>query len=169
MEREGPAIALMFRGRDALRSKLAKSYRQRFGKTPTASALADALTTLEGEALDADPEAVAIRVAQLPSDGSDDLDGRTQTSLSGVVLDLGDASGQAVVVTPNGYTVVERSPVLFRRTALTGVLPVPAKAGDLNALRGLLNVTDESWPLVVGWLVAACIPDIPQPRVNARR
>jgi hypothetical protein len=149
VERDGPNIALMFRGsRDALRSTLAREFRRRYGKTPNAAALADAMTVLQGEALDADPEVVGLRLA--------DHDG-------GVVIDLGDPQGRAVVVRPGGWKVVARSPVLFRRTALTSAMPLPDRGGSLDGLRGLLNVTDETWPLVRGWLVSALLPSLPHP------
>lgn len=158
VERDGPGLALLFRGgASALRAALAKQYRATTGKTPNAAALADALTALEGMAQDTKPEPVALRLAELPSNAGEPAD---------VVLDLGDPSGLVVVVTPDGWTVANRSPVLFRRTALTGALPEPengANADDLAALRDLLNVGEDTWPLVVGWLVAACIPSMPHP------
>lgn len=151
VEHDGPAVAVMFRGgRDALRNKLAKDYRQATGRIAPAAALADALATLEGMASDAEPESVALRLAELPD-------------AAGVVIDLGDSQGRAAIITPNGWSIEERSPVLFRRTALTGVFTMPAGTGDLRNLRGLLNVRDEDWPLVVGWLVAACMPNMPHP------
>ena len=80
---DGPAVAVAFRGgRVGLRAALAKRYRQQTGKTPSASALADALTALEGIAQDVPPEPVALRVAEREG--------------GGVVLDLGDATGAAV-------------------------------------------------------------------------
>ncbi|MFH0983723.1 MAG: hypothetical protein V2A79_19585 [Planctomycetota bacterium] len=146
---DGPNIALMFRGsRDALRSALAREYRRKYGTTPNASALADCLTALQGEAHERSPEAVFLRLAEHGG---------------GVVLDLGGADGRAVIVRPDGWEVVDVSPVLFKRTALTGTLPEPEAGGNLGELRGLLNVRDDSWPLVVGWLVAALLPGIPHP------
>lgn len=149
VERDGPNVALMFRGsRDALRPALARGYRRRYGTTPNASALADALTVLQGEAQERSPEPVHLRVARHEH---------------GIVLDFGDDDGQAVIIRPGGWQTVDRSPVLFRRTALTGQLPKPQRGGELQLLRELLNVSDESWPLVLGWLVAAFLPAIPHP------
>ena len=152
VDRDVPGVAIWFRGgASALRVRLAKAYRAAYGKTPNASALADALVVLEGTALDAQGEAVALRLGE---------------HKGGIVLDLGDASGRAVTVTPDGWSVVETPAVLFRRTALTGPLPEPADMHDpdvLLELRKFLNVGDEAWPLVIGWLVAACIPNIPHP------
>lgn len=146
---DGPNVATLFRGRDsALRARMARQYRAKLGKTPNASALADALTTLEGMALDAKPEPVALRLAK--HDG-------------GVVIDLGDADGKAVVVKPGEWRIVDRSPVLFRRTALTGALPEPQRGGDMELLRDLLNITDEAWKMLRGYMVAALMPDIPHP------
>ncbi len=56
--------------------------------------------------------------------------------------------------------------MLFRRTALTHPLPIPASTGrdaGLGRLRGLLNVDDDGFGLITAWLLAALIPEIPHP------
>jgi hypothetical protein len=67
----------------------------------------------------------------------------------GLVLDLGNPSGQVAILTAGGWEVAERSPVLFRRTKLTGILPEPERGGRLEALRelGLVNLSTSTWPL----------------------
>jgi 5S rRNA maturation endonuclease (ribonuclease M5) len=145
----GANVAIMFRSsRDALRSALARAYRLEYGRTPNSTALADALTALQGEAYAVEPEPVYLRVAEHDSN---------------IIVDLGDASGQAVVISPGGWQVVDHAPVLFRRTAATGILPEPQPGGDLTELRVLLNVTAETWPLALGWLVSALVPNMPHP------
>ena len=145
--RDGPNIAMMLRGsKAALRSALAREYRRAFGETPNGGALGDALTILTGEANDAEPEPVHLRVAALEG---------------GVILDLGDIAGRAIEIKPGAWHLLNASPVLFRRTALCGELPLPLRGGDLDGLRDLLNVTGESWSLLLGWLVAALLPDMP--------
>jgi hypothetical protein len=147
--RNGPNIALMFRGsRDALRAALAREYRRECNATPSASALADALTTLQGEANEAAPEPVYLRLGPYED---------------GFVLDLGGATGRTVLISPAGWDVRDDCPVLFRRTAAGGVLREPERGGDIRQLRELVNVTAESWPLVLGWLVSSFIPGIPHP------
>lgn len=147
---DGPNIARPLRGgRDSFRAEIAARYRQAHGKVASSGALADAMNTLEGEAGDIPREPVALRIA---------------TYEDGIVLDLGDETGAAVVVNPRSWEVVERSPVLFHRTELTAVLPVPAETGgDHNRLRELLNVSDETWPLLVGWLVVVLLPQVATP------
>jgi len=150
----GPRVALALRGGgNSLRQHLAASFAREHGKTATTGALADALNTLEGYALAEDPTDVDLRLAH-----QDHPDGRTR-----IVLDLGDAAGRAVVAGPDGWHVIDRSPVVFRRTGLTLPLPEPVRGGSLEELRDLLNVTDETWPQLVGWLVAAMLPDVPHP------
>jgi len=147
--RKGPNLARVFRGgREAFRAALARDYRRAYNRTANASALADALTTLEGEGLDTTPEAVGLRVAE---------------HNGGIILDLGDTKGQAVIVRPGGWEIVSPSPILFRRTALTSALPVPEPGGSLTDLRSLLNLSEDTWPLVRGWLVAALLPLMPHP------
>jgi hypothetical protein len=131
----------MFRGsRDALWASLSRLSRQTYRKTPNASALADALTNLQGVALDALPEPTCLRVAE--GNGN-------------IIIDLGTADGRAIVVNADGWRVADQSPVLFRRTALTAALPAPQRGGKPTLLRELLNVTDESRPVLLGWIVAA--------------
>lgn len=145
----GPQIALMFRGsRDALRSALSREFRRQYGTTPSSSALADALTALQGEAYESVPEPVALRIAE--QEGS-------------VVIDLGRADGCVVVIGPEGWQVESDSPVLFRRTALTGELPIPVSGGSLDDLKSLVNVSDNDWLPLVGWIVAAYLPWLPHP------
>jgi hypothetical protein len=148
---EGSMVAMMFRGSSAgLRAALAKTYRKTTGRTPAGTALADAMTALEGMAQDTPPEPVALRVAMVERNA---------------VVDLGDQTGRVVVITSEGWRVETDSPILFRRTALTAPLsePVAAEPEDLLRVRTLLNVDDETWPLVVGWLLAAMIANIPHP------
>jgi hypothetical protein len=146
---DGANVALLLKGNsDALRARLARAYRAETGRTPGGSALSDALNVLLGEALDAEAEPVHLRIAR---------DGES------IVIDLADAEGRAVVVRAGAWEVVERSPVLFRRTALTAAMPIPERGGSLAELRDLLNVTADTWPLVLGWLIAAMVPDIPHP------
>lgn len=150
----GPRVALALRGGgNSLRQHLAAAFAREHGKTATTGALADALNTLEGYALETDPTDVDLRLAR-----QEHPDGRSR-----IVLDLGDAAGRAVVAGPDGWQVLDRSPVVFRRTGLTLPLPEPVRGGSLDELRDLLNVTDETWPQLVGWLVAAMLPDVPHP------
>jgi hypothetical protein len=147
----GPYLARMLRGGQAsLRAELAAGYAHKSGRVPASSALADALNVLEGIAMDHPPIGLALRVARHDT---------------GLVLDLGDPSGRVVVLGPGGWTLAERSPVLFRRTKLTGILPEPQRGGRLEALRelGLVNLSEQTWPLAVAWLVAALVPDIAHP------
>lgn len=149
IRKNGPCIALMFRGsKDALRATLAREYRLRYEATPSATALTDALTTLQGEARESKPREVHLRVAR---------------NGEKIVIDLGRTDGRVVVVGNGGWQERDKSPVIFRRTALTGELPIPESGGDLRLLRDLLHVSDETWTLILGWLIAALVPDIPHP------
>lgn len=146
--KDGPRIARLLRGQGgSLRADMAAAYLETFSKTPTQSALADAVCVLEGLALRGPREPLHVRHAS--HDGA-------------VWVDLGDATGRAVQVTASGWTVETSPPVLFRRSALTGALPEP-EAGELCEWRRFLNVTDETWALLVGCLVSTLHPDYPHP------
>lgn len=153
VKRGGPRVARLLRGSQSLRSELANAYYVRYGHVASNGGLADAMTTLEGRAGASDQCELALRVAQL-----EDADGSVT-----VVIDLGDRAGRAVTVNRSGWQVVDRSPVLFRRTPLTMALPEPERGGDLTLLRELVNVSDRAWPALVGALVAAFLPKIARP------
>lgn len=151
---DGPAIAVPLEGgRGALRDELARCYFEEHGKAAAKSALADAVTTLAGMAASAPTEPLALRSAVLGDDR--------------VVVDLGRPDGHAVMVTADGWELVERSPVTFRRTELTGPLPDPVHGEGVGALRRLVNVTDEVAALVFGYLVATFLTDMPRPILAA--
>ena len=144
--KDGPRVVHLLRGsKDSLRTLRAREFWVAKQKAATSSAIADAMLTVEGIARDSDPVELHLRVA-----GQDDE----------VWLDLGDSTGRAVKVTSDGWWVDPRSPVLFKRTALTAALPTPVQ-GDLGDLRRFLNVDDESWGQIAGWLVASLFPGIP--------
>jgi hypothetical protein len=152
---DGPNIAMPLRGKAGLRSQLARIFTDEHGgSVPSQSALADAMTVLEGVAQDADPRVPHVRVAR---------------SEDGIVVDLGDADGRCVIVRPTGWERAARSPVLFRRSGAMKPLPEPVRDGDgLAKLRALLNTDDEGFQLLVAWLVAAFIPDLPHPILTFR-
>ncbi|MFJ5832280.1 ATP-binding protein [Streptomyces sp. NPDC093089] len=148
---DGPNIALPLRGRSGVRQRLARLYAETFdGDVASQSALADAMTVLEGIAESDDPVPVHLRV------GHDDA--------GTIVVDLGTADGRAVTVTAGGWHIVERSPVLFRRSGAMAPMPAPVLLGDgLSMLHSLLNMDESAFRQLVTWLIAAWMPTIPHP------
>lgn len=145
----GPQVVRMLRGRGgSLRAELASEYAADHSKAPSSSALADALLVLQGRAQQQPPETLHLRVAQ---------------HAGSLLLDLGGMCGRVVRVDPGGWTVLPSGPVLFRRSEASGPLPAPVPGGSLDELRRMLNVPAADWPLVVAWLVAALLPDVPHP------
>jgi hypothetical protein len=150
IERDGVEETLKLRSK-RFKAWLALRHREEYEKTPGGQAITDALLELEGEALHrGDEEEVHTRLAG--------HDGR-------VFLDLGDDTWSAVEVTPDGWGIVPRSPVRFRRPAGMLALPHPTSgAGQLDELRELLNLGDEDdWLLTAGWLLTTLMPGGPYP------
>lgn len=136
----GPGIARMLRGgRASLRAELAAAYNRTHGRVPSAQALADCLAVLEGQAMASPREPIALRVAGGPGPV--------------YYVDLGDPSGRTVRIDRDGWTIEAHPPVLFRRSELTGTLPVPT-VGDLGPFLSLLNVTDDDHSAMLAYLVA---------------
>jgi hypothetical protein len=123
------------------RNLLAKIFWKKMRKAINRNALADAVAILAGIAChDSPEEPVFLRVA--PHGES-------------ILIDLCDPQWRVVEVTPDGWRVLDKSPVPFIRTGAMRPLPlpVPAEQGSLNPLWELLNVTPAQRPLVVGALL----------------
>jgi hypothetical protein len=151
---EGAAYtALSLRGENGLRKILACQYFDDANAAPSAGALADALTILEGQAMNTEPEPVSLRVAR--HEGN-------------LILDLAHPDGTCIVISPGQWHLEPVSPVLFRRTNLTSPLPVPVRnpthgPNGLDGLRDLLNVSEPGFRLLVAWLITALFPAVDHP------
>jgi DNA polymerase III delta prime subunit len=146
----GPSLARFLRGaRSTLRAELAATYNERKeGGVPNSEAMSAAMRVIEGRCLRTEPVELHLRLARVGD---------------GIVIDLGDEQGRAVLVKPGEWRHLTELPVIFRRTKLTAPLPLPVPGGGLEELRGLLNVSDRAWPLLVAYLVATLVPDLPHP------
>ncbi|MFH8685703.1 ATP-binding protein [Streptomyces anulatus] len=153
---DGPNLALPLRGKTGVRQRLARLYADTFdGDVASQSALADAMTVLEGIAEDNDPVPVHLRVGSTS-------DGR-------IVVDLGTADGRAVVVSPGRWEVVDRAPVLFRRSGAMAPMPVPVRTPDgLDRFHAMLNMDESAFRQMAAWMAAAWLPDIPHPILTCK-
>ena len=74
-----------------------------------------------------------------------------------VYLDLCDPAWRAIEIRNDGWSIVDRPPVRFRRTRGTLQIPDPVAGGEIKELGGLrnhLHVDDFCFVLVVAWLLS---------------
>ena len=145
--REGPKLVRPLRGNHSLRMELSHGFYLANSKSPSSSALADALNTIEGAALASEPVPTYERVAEI-----DDA----------IIYDLGDSTGRAVRITADGWEIIAEPPVAFFRSKALAPQVAPERGGDIEVLRQFLNVDDATWPLLIAWLVAAFFPQVPR-------
>lgn len=141
-------IALPLRGgRTGFRQELAQRFFELTDSVPSAQALTDAFTVLEGMAARNDRRRVYLRVAE--ADGN-------------VYIDCGKADCQTIRIANGSWEVVDTAPVLFRRTKITGSMAAPVRGGCLDDLWRFALVTDADKPIVLAVLVHSLIqPDTP--------
>ncbi|MGI5469475.1 ATP-binding protein [Streptomyces sp. CA-132043] len=119
------------------------------------TALKEALDLIEALALTEEVQTTHIRVAP-------GFDGATW-------LDLGRADGRSVRIHPTGWDIRIPDPaeVCWRRTQLTGELPVPVKDTDGKGIDAFLRLTNFATPdtecLALAWLVGCLEPSVPVP------
>jgi hypothetical protein len=140
--RSGPNVVTPLKGSFGLRPRLAWRYRATYGRPPSQNALTEAMAVLEGMAMDQEPVPVYRRVGMHEG---------------GIVLDIGDAGGQAVHIRATGWQVIERSPIPFVRVPnITLPLPVPQRDGDLDAfIDALVNIDERDYRMLKAYLVHA--------------
>ncbi len=119
------------------------------GKVLGDAAFKQARAVLEAEALfEGEVHQVHLRVAEVQG---------------AIYLDLANSDWQVVRISPDGWELLDESPVKFIRAAATRPLPVPERGGSIDELRQFVNLTDDDYVLALGWLVAALRPRGPYP------
>lgn len=115
----------------------------------TVEAITGALNVIAAQAVcDGDEHDAFVRVAK--------FDGK-------IYVDLCNSTWQVVEVGSDGWRVLNTPPVRFRRFKAMLPLPNPERGGRIDDLRQLVNVTDSTWPLVVGWLLVCFLPESKYP------
>ena len=82
---------------------------------------------------------------------------------SSCFIDLGDPGGRAVAIGTQGWQVVDRPGVFFRRPE--GFLPMlfPEHDGSIDLLRPYVNLSESDFRLMITWITAALRPVGPYP------
>jgi hypothetical protein len=139
----------------AFRDWLIDGYLTQQDEPPSNGAIRRVIGTLEARArfLAGIPE-VFVRVGQ---DGAGGESGLTY------FLDLGDAMGRAVAIRGEGWSIVDRPGVHFRRPEGLLPLPAPARDGSIDLLRKYVNLSEADFRLMIAWLTAALRPVGPYP------
>lgn len=105
--------------------------------------------------------ALAIVVAEAKFEGQPhEVRSRIYRSRESLYLALGDPEGRIIRVTPSGWEVIKSTdcPVRFEVPAGAIPLPEPSRNGSLDRLRGLLNVEEQGFVLIRGFLLGYFMP-----------
>ena len=135
----------------AFKMMLRRIFFEAHAKTPNSQALQDASGVLAAMAL--------FKGRDFPTFK------RVAEAESKVYLDLANSDWEVVEIDERGWRGVPNSmiPIKFRRARGMLPLPHPVKAGSIDELRRFVNVADQDWPLLLGWLVGTMNPRGPYP------
>ena len=132
------------------RKWLSAAYFRQSERAASAAPMQDAIETLCGKAANGGiVRKVAIRIGE---------------SGGNVYLDLANPEWQAVEISRDGWRIISDPPIRFIRKRGMEELPAPIDGGSLDELRPLINAPDdETWILLIAWLVGAMNPSGPYP------
>lgn len=148
----GVRMTWRIRGREFKRW-LAGQYWQRHNGAPNGEAIQSALNVLESKAT---------------FDGRElTLSNRFAHRDNAIFIDLCDSQWRAVKITANGWEVLDKPPVVFRRYQHQRALPVPTPGGRLDDLDDFLNVASaDDRVLLHAALVTTPLENVPRPIVT---
>ncbi len=124
---------------------LRRSYYERTKSAPKKQSLDDCIDTISSKALfEGKVEKVYLRIGHL-----DDK----------IYVDLGNRKWEVIEISASGWTVLQKSPVRFRRSKYMQALPYPELSSDLTVIQKMkrfFNVeTDDDFKLLIGFIVNA--------------
>ena len=144
----GDHLEIWALGSKHFRRWLTHEYYKDHGKVPKGEAVSAARGVLDGMA---------------GFDGAEhELHNRVAWHDGAIYYDLADKGWRAVRIDAEGWRVVDRPPILFRRYAHQLPQVEPA-SGDAHRVLEFLNVRPADQILLLAWLVTAMVPDIPHP------
>jgi hypothetical protein len=145
----GPNVGILFRESRSFRQGLMAEYRNHTQQIVPPAVMKTAIEHLAGEAAKHPKVTLPIRVARHQGN---------------VVIDMADNLGRAIVVTPGqGWRIVDRAPVTFRRSALMAPMVAPCHGASLDDLRQQLLVPLEQWRVLAGWMLFTFVTGVPRP------
>jgi hypothetical protein len=150
-------VRMLYTGRPSLELEAPRQFSESDPAKPVIprKVVKDVMPSIEMSCMECDRQPLYLRTA--PMDLGDQ---------PGIVIDMGDPAGRVIGVSSRGWKVIDRPDErfpLFRRTENVAELPEPERGGNLDELRALLNVTDNTWPLIKGWLIAVAFGWVPRP------
>jgi len=147
----------------AFRDYLVDTYFRQCRELPSDWAIRRVLGALQAAArFESGTSSVFVRVGH---DGNGNSGGSAGSNGNGSAfyLDLGDPSGQAIKIGPEGWAVVDHPPVHFHRPVGLLPLPMPSRAGSIELLRPYVNISEPGFRLLITWMAAALRPAGPYP------
>jgi len=140
-----------------LRSKLfrrwlANTFYKTTGRAASKEALSTALLILEAKAGESGPRELFNRFAMRDK---------------GIYIDMADKRWRAVKVTADGWEILEKPTVMFRRYSHQQALPDPAGGGKLSDIhRHLAIKSNDDKYLLEAYLVACAFSNVPRPAIT---
>ena len=128
---------------------LSQRYYKEVGKAPSGTAVADALGIISGIAL-FDGDEIALNTRVTWKDGN-------------IVYDMSNQKQECVVVTSEGWEVIQSREPMFKRFAHQVSQTAPVYGGDITKVFDSVNVAEDDKLMTLVHLVSSMVPDIPHP------
>ena len=94
---------------------------------------------------------------------------RTATLGGKIYVDIADSESQVIEVDRNGWRILRKATVWFRRTTGMAALPLPQRGGSIEQLRRFVNLDATGFILFVAVLAELIAPRLAASRCVLRR
>ncbi len=148
IEEQGKIHTLRIDGKSFSRLLIGR-YLDEYERSPSQTALTEAIMTLEAKAVHHGPcRKVFVRYAE--HDGN-------------IYVDLANDESSFVEIRPDGWSMCQSPPVSFVRPQSMLPLPTPRRGGSIQLLDKYVNIAERDWPLFAGFVLSAAMPKGPYP------
>ena len=83
-----------------------------------------------------------------------------------IFIDTQNSNGDIIKITPTDWSIIQNSPVIFRKFTHQESIPTPTKDGSLDDLFSIFSISNVDEQIMIGtWLVSTLFTNIPRPHL----
>lgn len=75
-----------------------------------------------------------------------------------IYINIGNENWQVIEISPDGWSILDKSPIKFRGISHMKAMPLPISGGKIDLLWKYVNISESDRKLVIAWLLDCWLP-----------